>query len=267
MTTKRQTRREPATQSHGTLEVSRATEVERAVSIEVRDRILSSAYPLFTTRGIRDVSVEEIQRAAGVTPDEFKGEFESRDTLAAECLERREREWTLGVVEAGARARGTTPEERLLAIFDVFDEWFRRDDYEACTFINVLLEMGREHPLGRASAEYLVHIRNVVGTLAAEAELQNPDEFAMSWHILMKGSIINAVEGDQQAALRAKEMARELIARHRPVQPDAPQAPLSGSVAGRWWGEMSNPTRVIVGLNSFVIVLVGIVSAILPTLP
>ena len=35
---------------------------------------------------------------------------------------------------------GLTPEERLLAIFDVFDDWFHRDDFEACSFINVLLE-------------------------------------------------------------------------------------------------------------------------------
>ena len=48
--------------------------------------------------------------------------------------------------------RGDTPEEQLLAIFDVFDEWFRRDDFEACSFINVLLEMGTEHPAGRPAS-------------------------------------------------------------------------------------------------------------------
>lgn len=31
----------------------------------------------------------------------------------------------------------------------------------------------------------------------------------------MKGSIMNATEGDTDAAIRAKEMARDLIARHR----------------------------------------------------
>ncbi|WP_246124545.1 hypothetical protein [Nocardia bhagyanarayanae] len=45
-----------------------------------------------------------------------------------------------------------------------------------------------------------------------------PDEFARSWHILMKGSIVSAAEGDRQAARRAREMARALIAAHRPGQ-------------------------------------------------
>ncbi|MCU1586010.1 MAG: TetR family transcriptional regulator [Microbacteriaceae bacterium] len=193
---------------------------------DARDRIISAAYPLFLERGIRAVSIDEVQSLAGVSVIEFDREFSSRDALVAECLEKRELDWTFGIVEAGARSKGASPEGRLLAIFDVFDEWFQRDDYEACTFINVLLEMGAEHPLGRASAVYLAHIRLLVETLAAEANLNDPQRFALSWHILMKGSIINAVEGDQQAAARAKVMAGDLIARHRrssqatPIEPD-----------------------------------------------
>ncbi|WP_227497369.1 TetR/AcrR family transcriptional regulator [Planctomonas psychrotolerans] len=182
---------------------------------DLHDRILSAAYPLFVSRGIRDVSIDDVQRAAGVSSSEFSREFASRDALATECLELREREWTIGVVVAGARSRGTTPEGRLLAIFDVFEEWFHRDDYEACTFVSVLLEMGKDHPLGAASAGHLLTIRRLVATLADEAQLRDADDFALSMHILMKGSIVNAVEGDRDAAARAKEMARDLIARHR----------------------------------------------------
>ena len=29
----------------------------------------------------------------------------------------------------------------MLAIFDVFGEWFARDDFEGCAFINVMLEL------------------------------------------------------------------------------------------------------------------------------
>jgi AcrR family transcriptional regulator len=189
---------------------------------ELHERILSAAYPLFVHRGVRGVSLYEVQVAANVSATEFDSEFSSRNELAEECLRVREQEWTIGTIAEGVRARGVTPEGKLLAIFDVFDEWFQRDDYEACTFINVLLEMGRKHPLGRASAEYLVHIRQLVADLATEAQLRDPDEFALSWHILMKGAIISAVEGDQGAALRAKEMALDLIARHRTATKAAP---------------------------------------------
>ena len=103
-----------------------------------------------------------------------------------------------------------------MAIFDVFDEWFHRDDFEACSFINVLLEMTSSHPLGVASARHLENIRTVICTLAREAGLRKPEEFARSWHILMKGSIVQAQEGDTKAAQRAKVMARLLIEQYRP---------------------------------------------------
>ena len=75
--------------------------------------------------------------------------------------------------------------------------------------------MGVDHPAGNACIDYLENIRGVVRSLAAEAELRDPDAFARSWHILMKGSIISAAEGDRDAAQRAKSMARLLIDEYR----------------------------------------------------
>ena len=124
------------------------------------------------------------------------------------------RDWTIGTIEAGDRSRGATPEGRLLAIFDVFDDRFHRDDFEACPFVKVMREMGTTHPLGRASIEHLKHIRGMVATLAEEAGLREPTEFGRSWHMLMKGSMVSATEGDSRAARRAQNMGRALIREH-----------------------------------------------------
>jgi hypothetical protein len=112
-------------------------------------------------------------------------------------------------------SRGSEPEEQLLAIFDVFDEWFHRKDFEACSFINVMLEMGPAHSAGRASVWHLEQIRSVVRRLGDEAGLRDTESLARSFHILMKGSIIAATEGDTHAARRGKSMARSLIEQHR----------------------------------------------------
>jgi hypothetical protein len=120
------------------------------------------------------------------------------------------------LIVADARGRAGTPTEQLLAIFDVFGDWFRRDDFEACSFINILLEMGANHPLGRASIDYLAKIRGHVQQLAEEAGLRDAEDFSRSWHILMKGSIISATEGDLDASKRAQRMARMLIEDYRP---------------------------------------------------
>lgn len=180
-----------------------------------RERILETAYELFSTRGIRAVGVDEVVRRAGVAKMTLYKHFPSKDDLVLAFLELREQRWTLAWVLAEATRRGSTPEERLLAIFDLFDEWFHRDDFEACSFVNVLLELGAAHPAGRASIRHLETIRALIRDLAEEADLDDADAFAHSWHILMKGSIVAAAEGDTDAASRAKSMARLLIDRHR----------------------------------------------------
>ena len=181
-----------------------------------RERILDTAYELFSRRGIHDVGIDELIERAGVAKATLYKHFSSKDELVLAFLEQRERAWTHGWVETEAKRRGATPEEQLLAIFDLFDEWFHRPGFEGCSFINVLLEFGDlEHPVGRASADYLENIRTVVRTLAEEAGLRDPAAFALSWHILMKGSIVQAAEGDRDAAKRAQALGCLLIEQHR----------------------------------------------------
>ena len=189
-------------------------EANAALRPEARERILESAYELFSRRGIRDVGVEEVIASAGVAIATLYRHFPSKDELVLAFLERREQRWTRDWVETEAKRRGSTPEEQLLAIFDAFDDWFRQDDFEACSFINVMLEMGAQHPTGKASITHLENIRSIVRRLADEADLRDPDSFAHSWHILMKGSIVAAAEGDIEAAQRAKSMARLLLVDH-----------------------------------------------------
>jgi AcrR family transcriptional regulator len=184
-------------------------------TVEPRQRILDAAYDLFSRRGIRDVGIDELIEAAGIAKATLYRHFTSKDDLVEGFLQERERRWTFGFVAAGAREAADTPEGQLLAIFDVFDRWFHDADFDACAFINTLVEMRPGHRLGRASITHLRHIRDFVEGLATEAHLDDPKGFAHSWHILMKGSIIAATEGDALAAQRARLMAEDLVARHR----------------------------------------------------
>jgi AcrR family transcriptional regulator len=196
-----------------------------------RERILAAAYELFSRRGIRAVGTDEIVERAGVARSTLYRHFRTKEDLVLAFLQRREQRWTREFVEAEARRRGSTPREQLLAIFDVFDEWFHRDDFEGCSFINTLLEVGdREGPLGGASVAHLEYIRSVVARIAEDAGVEHPEAFAESWHILMKGSIVAAGEGDLLAARRARAMGESLLDEHVPVAPD--DAPSEDPIAG-----------------------------------
>jgi AcrR family transcriptional regulator len=179
---------------------------------EARQRLLSTAYDLFSRRGVRAVGVDTIIAQARVAKMTFYRHFRSKDELVLAFLQRREELWTEQWLEAAVMERAASPSERLLAIFDVFSEWFQRDDFEGCSFINVLLEMVEPaSPVRIATVSYLANIRAFLRRLAAETGVVDPDDFASKWHILMKGCIVAAGEGDRQAGRRARAMGQLLL--------------------------------------------------------
>jgi AcrR family transcriptional regulator len=183
-----------------------------------RDRILETAYELFSAHGTRAVGVDRIIAEAGTAKMTLYRNFASKDELIVAFLAAREERWTRGWLQAEVERRAETAQERLLAIFDVFGEWFARDDFEGCSFINVMLELtDRDDPGRVASVRHLSVIREFLAGLAEEAGVEDPAAFAHQWHILMKGSIVAAAEGDTSAAARAQELGALLLASRLPA--------------------------------------------------
>ncbi len=177
-----------------------------------RDRILDTAYDLFSRHGIRAVGIDRIISESGVAKMSLYRNFHSKDELVLAFLAEREERWTRNWLRAEAQSRGETGAQRLLAIFDVFGEWFAQADFEGCSFINVLLEFTEvDHPVRAASAQYLANIRGYVREFAEDAGVEDPEALAGQWHILMKGSIVAAAEGDADAAQRAQQLGRLLL--------------------------------------------------------
>ena len=180
-----------------------------------RERVLAAAYELFSRYGTRAVGVDRIIEESGVAKMTLYRNFASKDELILAFLERREERWTRAWLQAEVEARASTPGGRLLAVFDTFGDWFARDGFEGCSFINVMLEVAEPgHPVHDAAVRHLAAIRAFLAGLAEEAGIADADAFARQWHILMKGSIVAAAEGDAQAAARARDLGRLLLERH-----------------------------------------------------
>ena len=182
-----------------------------------RERILEAAYDLFSRHGVRGVGIDTVVERSGVAKATLYRHFASKDDLVVEFLRLREERWTRDWLQREVEQRVEAPEERLLAIFDVFHDWFQRDDFEGCSFINVLVETGDDHasPVYKATVEHLEVIRGFLAGLAEEAGISEPEDFARRWHILMKGSIVAAQEGDRDAARRSRQIGEIILARKR----------------------------------------------------
>ncbi|MDX6706277.1 MAG: hypothetical protein QOI48_2123 [Solirubrobacteraceae bacterium] len=179
-----------------------------------RERILDAAYDLFSRSGVRAIGVDTITAEADVAKMTLYRNFASKNELALAFLGAREERWTQGWVQAQTQARASTPAGQLLAIFEIFSEWFARDDFEGCAFVTSLLEFDdRDDPVRQACVTHLANIRAYVCELATAAGVEDPHRFAAQWHILMKGSIVAAHEGDRDAANKARELGMLLLER------------------------------------------------------
>ncbi|HSS60932.1 MAG TPA: helix-turn-helix domain-containing protein [Candidatus Limnocylindrales bacterium] len=191
---------------------SRSSRSRAGQKLAGHDRILSAAYKLFVRRGVRAVGIDEIISSANVAKATFYRHFRSKDELILAFLHRREHVWTRGLLEAEVLRRAATPRLRLLAIFDVLDDWFHTRDFEGCPFIaSVAQAVEPQDRVRREAVAQLAVIRSFVRRLATEGGVPEPARFAASWQTLMAGSIVMALSGDRLAARRARRTGQLLL--------------------------------------------------------
>jgi AcrR family transcriptional regulator len=184
----------------------------RAAGGDARERILGTAYELFTQHGLVAVGVDRIVAEAGVAKTTLYRHFRSKDGLAVAVLLRHEQLWTRRWLEPEAARLASSPGGGPVAIFDALDEWFGQADYEGCPFINALLET-RDHasPVRKAAIAAIEHVYQLVQRLLDEAGVADSEALAHQIQIIMRGCIVAAVEGRVDAARQGRVAAQRLL--------------------------------------------------------
>jgi AcrR family transcriptional regulator len=180
---------------------------------DARDRIIGTAYELFTRYGLAAVGVDRIVAEAGVAKTTLYRHFGSKDGLAVAVLLRHQQLWTRKWLEPEATRLARAPGGGPAAIFDALDEWFGQADFEGCLFINSLLET-RNHsrPVREAAIAAIEQVYVVVRRLLEEAGMEDADALAYQIHLVMRGCIVAAVEGRRHdAAKHGRIVAQRLL--------------------------------------------------------
>jgi hypothetical protein len=191
------------------------------------------------------------QRASQATPDIEAASRIFRPSLTGAvmgqaCIIQGGNARTVRWLASEIAKRASSAEDRLLCIFDIFDEWFRHRDFEGCTFVDVLLEAEQKGSLHRAAAPHLAEVRSILSDLAVEARLAEVEAFAQTWHILMKGSIIAAGEGTRDAADYARNAGRLILAawpREKIIKPRRRADPIGAAVRAKHSERVSHTHR------------------------
>ena len=186
---------------------------------DARERILSTAYTLFCRHGIRAVGVDTIIERSGVAKMTVYRHFRSKDALVLAVLDRREQLWTRRWLEAEVRRRadaaGRSPAGHLRRVRRLVPQAQLRGLPVRQRAARVRRPQAPDPPGLPRAAGPDPRVPHRAGHRGRRRRI--PTHFARQWHILMKGSIVSAGEGDVDAARRAQEIGRLLLAAKLPV--------------------------------------------------
>ncbi len=176
---------------------------------DARERVLEAADRLFYAHGVQAVGMDQVRNEAGISLKRIYSLFPSKDDLLVAVLNRRRAQWDTGIAQFAQDV--ATPREKILAIFDFLDSWFRQPDFHGCAFINVFGELGPSSPNAtRTVRAQKKSFQRYLTRLVSEAGA--PNAVAAQIAILVEGAQTTAaISGRPDAALQARGAAEVLL--------------------------------------------------------
>jgi AcrR family transcriptional regulator len=175
------------------------------------ERAVATADRLFYEQGIHAVGVDQVAAEADISKASLYTHFRTKDDLVLGYLQGRSRSWQEHVT-VELPERGSTPRDRVLAVFDLLGEWFAAPGYRGCPFINVEAEYGAGHPTHDVTLEHRAWVRTLFTSLLTDAGTADPDGTALQLCLLYDGAMASAqADPSRPWAAAARAAAERLV--------------------------------------------------------
>jgi AcrR family transcriptional regulator len=173
-------------------------------------RALDAAEELFYSRGIQVVGMDDVRAASGVSLKRLYQLFPAKERLVTAFLRRRDVRWRQRLAEH-VDATATTPDDRLLAVFDWLYLWFSEPGYRGCAWVNSYGELGATSAdVGGEARRHKEAFKGYLGALVADAG--RPAALADYLLLLAEGAMTTAaISGSPEPAKQAKAAAQVLL--------------------------------------------------------
>lgn len=174
---------------------------------------------LFVQNGFAATGINQITQEAGIASMTLYNNFKSKNDLVLAVLERKNKNLFEGLDIALANA-GTSPGERILAMFDFVAEYVGEDthnhsdgSFTGCAFNHAASEFRQlSHPIHQAAAQHKKQLLSIFERLAKEMNHPTPEAFAQTLLLLLDGALSSAqIMGDMTMFDRARAAAKTLI--------------------------------------------------------
>ena len=176
-----------------------------------REHLISTARKLFHQYGFHATGIDKILAESGVAKNTLYRHFKSKEELILASLRKQDEEfrnWLMREVESRNSAV-----ERLLAVFDVYEEWSRTPAFFGCMFINASAEFAdADSPIHAFCKEHKRLVTRYIQDLANNANISASERLATYWTLLLDGAIISTQVCDNYLSFQqAKAVAKNLL--------------------------------------------------------
>ncbi len=157
------------------------------------------------------MGIDRVIERAGVAKATLYSAFGSKDELIRAYLQRqqaalRER------ITARVSTPGSTPRERILAVYEMLGERMTRPQYRGCAFVNASAESIPGGVVEEVSDEARGWVRSMFAELAAAAGAADPDALSRQLVLLYDGASVGArMDRNPQIAATARAAAGVLV--------------------------------------------------------
>jgi AcrR family transcriptional regulator len=191
-----------------------------AMATTTRQRLIDAAKRRFYHDGFRNVGIDAVLDAVGISKAAFYKHCESKDDLMVAVLDDvdgfLQKQFREMVKERGGRsARG-----QLRALLDVVQQVMETDEFHGCIFVNAVMEFPLPHdPAHQAAVRHKRAIEDFVYELGERAGAADPAALAQEICMVIEGAYVTrSVTGSRETLDAARRIVDTIIERHVPIE-------------------------------------------------
>ena len=177
-----------------------------------RALLIKTAGKLFYTHGFHAIGIDTLIEEAGIAKMTLYNHFASKEDLITSVVKDKSRK-VIQWIRTGVEEKATSPQGRLLSVFDLHELWFQESDFRGCFFNKAAAEFpDKDHPVHQAVSEHFALLFNYFSTLSHKARVNTPNTLAEEMVLMLEGATALAfTTGATIAARRAKRSIQNLM--------------------------------------------------------
>ncbi|HVW65956.1 MAG TPA: TetR/AcrR family transcriptional regulator [Nitrosospira sp.] len=197
----------------------------KATRKSTEEKLLLAARRLFCRAGIHSTGITQILEEAGVARGSLYTHYGSKENLLKAVLDTEASMWfhwfdqDLPHLKCSAR-------ERILALFDLLEQWFEKEDFFGCIFVNAVAEHEKDSGWVRDMAgTYRDQIIDRLRVLVLESGARDEDIVTQKLGLIIEGAIITAMVTQNSKAARIARLAAGDVLRCVEYAPSLAESP------------------------------------------